>query len=239
MRAFPMGDITDSLVKASESLRFALPVAWVYNPLVYARNGYDAYCKAYGSGPKDVFLLGMNPGPWGMAQTGVPFGDAQMVKGWLGLNTPVSGPKKQHPKRPIQGLACHRAEVSGQRLWGWARDRFKNPDRFFKHFWVANYCPLVFMESSGRNRTPDKLPKAERNRLFEACDLALQLSVRLLKPRFVIGVGKFAEERAQHALEGSKVSIGRITHPSPANPKANRDWSRLIERELAVLGVRL
>jgi len=42
----------------------------------------------------------MNPGPWGMAQTGVPFGEINAVKDWLGINAEVDKPQKQHPKRP-------------------------------------------------------------------------------------------------------------------------------------------
>ena len=234
-----MHTIVDSLVAAVGTFQFRPPVACVYNPLVYARQSYDAYCDAYAAGPKEVLLLGMNPGPWGMAQTGVPFGDPDMVKGWLGLNIPVTAPDHQHPKRPVQGLDCRRGEVSGRRLWGWAKKRFGTPDRFFRRFWVANYCPLVFMEASGRNRTPDKLPKNESGPLFEACDQALVLTARLLKPRFVIGVGKFAENRARIALGGLKVITGGITHPSPANPKANQGWAQLVEMQLGDLGVAL
>jgi single-strand selective monofunctional uracil DNA glycosylase len=232
-----MRAITDSLVRAVASLTFGAPVAYVYNPLVYARTGYDAYCQRFGQTPKEVLLLGMNPGPWGMAQTGVPFGDARMVSGWMGLAVTVRPPARQHPKRPVQGLACPRGEVSGQRLWGWARQRFGPAERFFEHFWVANYCPLVFMEESGRNRTPDKLSKGERSKLFEACDKALYESVELLKPTWVIGVGRFARERAAAALQGMNLTIAGITHPSPANPRANRGWNRLAESELAALGV--
>jgi len=239
MSEHPMGSIVDSLALAVASFQFAPPVACVYNPLVYARKSYDTYCEVYGAGFKEVLLLGMNPGPWGMAQTGVPFGDPNMVKQWLGLNVPVHGPEYQHPKRPIQGLECSRGEVSGRRLWGWAKDRFGSPERFFSRFWVANYCPLVFMEASGRNRTPDKLPKHEKTQLFEACDQALYLTVKLLKPKFVIGVGKFAEVRAHTALRGLKITIGRITHPSPANPRANQGWAKLVERELGGLGLAL
>src|SRR4026209_220177 len=107
-------------------------------------------------------MLGMNPGPFGMVQTGVPFGDVAMARSWLGVVGPVARPRDEHPKRPVLGLECRRSEVSGARLWGWARDTFKSPDRFFERFFVVNYCPLLFMEAGGRNLTPDKLPSAER-----------------------------------------------------------------------------
>ena len=234
-----MGVIIDELAHAVDSLRFAPPVQWVYNPLTYARKAYDAYCSRYGAGGKEVLLVGMNPGPWGMAQTGIPFGDPMMVMEWLDLQVPVSGPPQQHPKRPVAGLDCPRGEISGKRLWGWARDRFGSPRLFFSRFWVANYCPLIFMEDGGRNRTPDKLPKNEKAPLFEACDRALCLTVQLLRPRYVVGVGKFAEDRVRNALKGLDVIPGRITHPSPANPAANRGWAQLVEAELGAMGVTL
>ncbi len=228
--------IREDLVTGVSALRFAEPVTHVYNPLVYARAPHDAYWNRYGAGTKEVLLLGMNPGPYGMAQTGVPFGEVNLVREWLGIEAPVERPGIEHPKRPVHGFGCPRSEVSGRRLWGWARDRFGSPDAFFTRFFVANYCPLVFMEAGGRNRTPDKLPRPERDALFAVCDRALVRTVALLSPRIVIGVGRFAEDRARSAL-GDRVRIGRITHPSPANPRANRGWAALVEAELAELGV--
>jgi len=230
-------DFSRSLSERVAALRFADPVACVYNPLEYARAPHEQYLSRYGEGPKEVLLLGMNPGPFGMAQTGVPFGDVAMVRDWLGIDAPVAKPLREHPKRPVLGFACPRSEVSGTRLWGWARDRFGTPERFFARFFVANYCPLVFMETSAANRTPDKLPAAEAAALFAACDDALRDVVRLLRPRLVVGVGAFAERRARAALGGSDLAIGTILHPSPASPLANRGWSVTVERQLRDLGV--
>ena len=231
--------IADGVVAAVQPMRFGQPVTHVYNPLVYARAAYDRYCKLYGRSPKKIVLLGMNPGPWGMVQTGIPFGDRQMVQEWLGIEADIARPDIEHPKRPVQGFDCTRSETSGKRLWGWARDRFKTSDRFFETFFVANYCPLAFMEESGRNRTPDKLKKHEKESLFEACDTALLHTVELLQPTMVVGVGRFAAQQAERALVDKQVRIGRISHPSPANPKANSGWAQLIEAELAELGIKL
>jgi single-strand selective monofunctional uracil DNA glycosylase len=229
--------IADQLAADVAGLTFSAPVTHRYNPLVYARGAHHRYLATYGAGTREVLLLGMNPGPWGMAQTGVPFGEVALVRDWLGIEAPVARPAGEHPKRPVQGFACPRSEVSGRRLWGWARDRFGTAEAFFARFFVANYCPLVFMEASGRNRTPDKLPAAERAPLFAACDIALRDTVAALRPRWVLGVGKFAEDRARAALDGYDGVIGRVTHPSPANPRANRGWEPLVEAELGALGV--
>jgi single-strand selective monofunctional uracil DNA glycosylase len=218
---------------------FAEPVCCTYNPLEYARAPHEAYLTRYGVPPREVVLLGMNPGPFGMVQTGVPFGDVPMVRDWLCVTGRIDPPAQQHPKRPVLGFACERREVSGSRLWGWAQSRFGTPERFFARFFVANYCPLAFVEASGRNRTPDKLQAHERLALFEACDDALRALVRCLRPRLVVGIGGFAERRARAALEGTGCEIGTILHPSPASPLANRGWSTVIEKQLQDLGVEL
>jgi single-strand selective monofunctional uracil DNA glycosylase len=229
--------IVAALLARIAPLRFAPPVSHVYNPLEYAQRAFLLYWRKYGGTCKKAVFVGMNPGPWGMAQTGIPFGDVIMVRDWLGICEPVGRPGKVHPKRPIQGFDCPRAEVSGQRFWGWAKARFGTPEAFFKHFWVANYCPLVFMEAGGRNRTPDKLPEAEKKPLLTVCDNALRQTMQLLQPKWAIGVGAFAAQRAAIALAGLDIRVGRITHPSPANPSANRGWGRLVEQELAAMGI--
>jgi len=219
-------------------MTFSLPVAYVYNPLEYAKKPHEKYLTMYGTRPREVLLLGMNPGPFGMAQTGVPFGEITATREWLKIEEAVKQPPRTHPKRPVEGFDCKRSEVSGRRLWGWAKNRFITPETFFDRYFVANYCPLIFIEEGGRNRTPDKLPKAERELLFAACDQALIALVDYFKPRYLIGVGAFAEKRARVCLlERDDLTIGKITHPSPANPRANRGWETFIEQELTEMKI--
>ena len=232
-------EISRALSSRVSQLAFKEPIAYVYNPLDYARRPHEAYLGRYGQGPKDVVLLGMNPGPFGMAQTGVPFGDVSMVRDFLKIEGEVGRPASEHPKRKIEGLACPRAEVSGTRLWGWAKDDFGTAQQFFKRFFVANYCPLVFMEAGARNLTPDKLPRREQEALFAACDQALRDVAAVLRPRWVVGVGVFAAERARLALADTAIIIGTILHPSPASPLANRGWAEQARRQLAELGIAL
>jgi single-strand selective monofunctional uracil DNA glycosylase len=220
--------ITDLLIADLQSLHFSPPVVYVYNPLIYARRSHQQYIEQYGQSPKEILLLGMNPGPWGMAQSGVPFGDVPSVRDWLGIQEIVEKPHPEHPKRPVLGFDCPRREVSGMRLWGWISKTFQTPEQFFSRFYVANYCPLGFLEVSGRNRTPDKLPKSEREKLLAICDLALRRTVEYFQCKHVIGIGLFAAERARQALAGMDVTITSIPHPSPANPSANRGWEALV-----------
>ena len=98
---------------------------------------------------------------------------------------------------------------------------------------------IAFMEESGKNVTPDKLPKNEREPLLQLCDEALRRTVEYFEPRLVVGVGAFAEARAKQALSGVDVAIGRILHPSPASPAANRDWAGKASEQLEACGVKL
>lgn len=231
--------ISRRLATRVDALAFAAPVAFVYNPLDYAREPHEQYLSRFGAAPKEIVLLGMNPGPFGMAQTGVPFGEIAAVRDWMQIHGRVKKPSREHPKRPVLGFECKRSEVSGARLWGWAQARFGKPGRFFKRLFVVNYCPLSFMEDGGRNVTPDKLPAAEREPLFAACDEALRETIALLAPRYVVGIGVFAEKRAREALRGFDGRIGTILHPSPASPRANRDWAGTVDGQLAEMGIRL
>ena len=230
--------IADELNLELAPLKFSKPVTHVYNPLVYARRPYQQYLRRYGAAPKEILLVGMNPGPWGMAQTGIPFGEVGLVRDWLGISEAVGKPEGgENPKRPILGFDCKRSEVSGSRLWGWARQTFLTPERFFSRFLIINYCPLVFMEAGGKNLTPDKLATAEREPLIAACDRALRRTAEHYRPMIVIGVGQWAQTRAREALAGLDLRIGGLLHPSPANPQANKGWAKAAEASLRAQGI--
>lgn len=209
----------------------------VYNPLVYARAPFEAYLRRYGNGRKRTLFLGMNPGPWGMAQTGVPFGEVSAVRGWLGIEEPVERPAEEHPARPVQGFACTRSEVSGRRLWALMAERFTTAEVFFADHFVVNYCPLIFLEESGKNRTPDKLPKAGREALQTACDDHLREVIEITGASNLIGIGKYAEKAFERAAGDRGGAIASILHPSPASPAANRGWAEQAAVQLCELGV--
>lgn len=234
----------EELVESARTLRnavgkmqFKSPVAYVYNPLDYAWSAHEVFLRKYGGGGKRVLFLGMNPGPFGMAQTGVPFGEVAAVRDWLGISTLISHPKSAHPKRPIEGFACSRSEVSGRRLWSLFAEKFETPERFFADHFVVNFCPLAFTDAGGRNLTPDKLSTQESEPLFKVCDEHLQKVVAATGAEWVIGVGDFAEKRARQALGDRKVRFGRILHPSPASPAANQDWAGTATRQLKELQI--
>ena len=224
------------LSEAVETLHFAPPVSHIYNPLSYAWKAHEAYLRRFGTGRKKVVFLGMNPGPFGMVQCGVPFGEIAAVRDWMRIDNGVEKPAQQNPKRPIEGFACTRSEVSGRRLWALFQQHFASAEAFFAEHFVANYCPLAFFDQ-GRNLTPDKLPSAESTPLYAACDEHLRKVVEILEPQWMIGIGAFAETRAAKALQGMDIRIGKILHPSPASPAANRGWSEAASKQLNALGL--
>ena len=218
------------------ALRFAAPVSHVYNPLDYAWLPHEQYLRRFGTSRKQIVFIGMNPGPFGMVQCGIPFGEIAAARDWMGIETPVGRPAIENPKRPIEGFACARSEVSGRRLWGLFQQRFGTAEAFFAEHFVANYCPLAFFDH-GRNLTPDKLPGAETTPLYAACDTHLRTVVAILQPDWVIGIGGFAEARAVEALKGTGVHIGKVLHPSPASPAANRGWAEAATRQMVSQGL--
>lgn len=240
----PLNELVESakrLREAVNSLTFAPPVSHVYNPLDYAWAAHELYLRRYGKGRKRIIFLGMNPGPFGMMQTGVPFGEIAAVRDWLRIEAKINRPAKEHPKQPVTGFNCPRSEVSGKRLWGLFAERFPNPESFFVEHFVVNYCPLAFLEMGKRdgakNRTPDKLAPRERTSLFAACNEHLSEVVRALRPEWIIGVGDFAAKRAEEVCGSETCRIGKILHPSPASPAANRGWSRQATAQLTQLGI--
>lgn len=224
--------IARRLARATSALEWRTP-SHVYDPLRYAWSAHRQYLERYGAQRGRVLLVGMNPGPWGMAQTGVPFGTVGVVRDWFGIRTRLARAlPEQHPKYPILGMRCHRSEGSGQRLWGWAQQRFGEPDAFFANFFVWNYCPLLFL---GRNHNliPEALSARERKALDAVCGAALAEVIAALAPAAVFGIGRYAERHVRELVGEDGIEVGYLPHPSPASPAANRDWPSLAEDALA------
>jgi len=220
-------------------LKFKPPVTHVYNPLDYAWSAHEEYLRRFGKERKHAIFLGMNPGPFGMSQTGVPFGEIAAVRDWMEIRATVGKPSSEHPKRLVQGFDCPRSEVSGRRLWGLFAERFGTAEDFFEKHFVANYCPLAFLSASGSNLTPDKLSATERERLFAICDAHLRRTLEILEPEWLIGVGDFTTKRGRMVVGQMKIKVGQILHPSPASPAANRGWAETVARQLQEFGIPL
>ena len=59
----------------------------MYSPLVYAVEPHCSYVCSYGDSEKPILFVGMSATPYGMAQTGVPFGNLKYVRDYLGLKS--------------------------------------------------------------------------------------------------------------------------------------------------------
>ncbi|MDD3422979.1 uracil-DNA glycosylase family protein [Sphaerochaeta sp.] len=221
-----------------ETLRFSCD-CYIYNPLSYAWPMHELYIRNYLSRPVRILLLGMNPGPFGMTQTGVPFGEIEAVKHFLKLEAEIAKPLVEHPARPVLGLASPRSEVSGRRLWGLLAEHYGTAEAFSSEMAVTNYCPLVFMDRkpSAKNITPDMLARGERLALETICDRYLLDVIELLEPTYLIGVGKYAMQKFVN-VAGSRADtvISSILHPSPASPQANRGWKEKVAEQLCSIG---
>ena len=206
---------------------------YVYNPLVYAWDLHQEFLERYCRQDARMLWLGMNPGPFGMAQDGVPFGEVGAVRGYLHMDGTVRQPLRMHPKRPVLGLACKRSEGSGKRLWGYLAARWPDPMEMARHVMVLNYCPLVFMDAgpTGKNVTPDALPVRCRQALEEVCDRYVRDVLDWSQAPMLVGVGKYAGEKLARLAPPGR-HVGTIVHPSPANPQANRGWDALVDAAL-------
>lgn len=231
----------DSLIRAAANLRDDVgpigrklvsegSVDVCYNPLEYAWDAHEAYLKRMGSSSARTVVLGMNPGPHGMGQMGIPFAATSMVRDLLDITgIPVNQPEAVDPRRPVIGLDYPREEVSGTRLWSLLSERYGNAEAIASNVFLVNHCPLMlFTGPRATNITPDKVAGPTAHALLERCDEHLREVVGVLDTKRVIGVGKFAESRAKAALVDYSVEVLGCWHPSPASPLANRnggaDW---------------
>jgi len=201
-----------------------------YNPLDYAWDAHEAYLRRMGGSGARTVILGMNPGPHGMGQMGIPFAATSVVRDLLGITgIPVNQPEAADPRRPVVGLEYAREEVSGTRLWGLLAEHYGDAGAIASSVFLVNHCPLMlFSGARATNITPDKVAGPTAQILLERCDQHLCEVVSVLNAERVIGVGKFAESRARSALADEVVKVVGCWHPSPASPLANRnagaDW---------------
>nr|XP_971699.2 PREDICTED: single-strand selective monofunctional uracil DNA glycosylase [Tribolium castaneum] len=221
-------DIQLELNTALKPLRFKPPVAYVYNPVEYAFKANESYVRKYCQGPKKLLFLGMNPGPFGMCQTGVPFGEIKSVRDWLEIEEEVGKPEKECPQRPVLGFACTRSEVSGDRLWNVLKKLCGSPENFFKNCFIYNYCPIAMLRSDGGNLTPRDIKDTQV--LEEICDRHYFKIIELLQPEIIIGIGEYAEKRSLATLKNnnSNIRVIRLPHPSPRS-KNNQNWAEKAE----------
>lgn len=215
-------DLTEEFNKKLNELQFDFD-GFVYNPLNYASLLHNQFLNR-NTNTIDNLFMGMNPGPFGMAQNGVPFGATSKVKDFLKINGSVDLVLDAHPKLPIVGLEMKREEESGKRFWSVMEEIYGNCEEFFKHSFATNYCPLAFIDkgSTAKNITPDKLSKQDQKKIELVCDEFLEKQINILKPKRIIAIGRYSEKMALKNKD--KIEVLYLFHPSPANPKGFSYW---------------
>ncbi|KAI4467078.1 single-strand selective monofunctional uracil dna glycosylase [Holotrichia oblita] len=217
------------------NLSFNKPVEYIYNPVEYAFDMYEAFIRKFCNEEKKILLLGMNPGPWGMAQTGIPFGEIKMVKEWYRIEAKINKPAIECPDRPIMGLNCHRSEISGKRLYEFFKKVSDTPENFFKNTYLYNYCPLAFMmKQNGKNITPAQLKGSVKKELEEHCNDTLLQVLSTLNTEIIIALGKYVKDQAESILRAHNIDhiqVIYLLHPSPQIP-GNQNWGTKAQKVL-------
>ncbi|XP_059053181.1 single-strand selective monofunctional uracil DNA glycosylase-like isoform X1 [Achroia grisella] len=225
-------DLIDQLNVNLEKLQLPNSVQCIYNPTIYARNTFEQYVRKYCNTKKKVMFFGMNPGPWGMSQTGVPFGEVASVRDWLHIIGPVGKPPTELSNRQVNGFNCKRPEISGKRFWGLFKKICRNPENFFHSSFVYNYLPQQWMKNSGANVTPGEFSASDMRPLYAICDPIFVKVLEIYEVETIIAVGKFCEKRAQKAIKqylpNATIQIFYLPHPSPRSVN-NTNWEEKAE----------
>jgi len=231
-----------------EPVRAALPAAGLkavaaIDPTSYAFGNYTRFMQLAASGPRLALFVGMNPGPHGMAQTGIPFGDvdtARVLLGGADTIDPLPGLRAASGAAwDCKGLAYHRGEQSGMRLWSALSQLCGSPQAALERCCIVNYCPLYMVGPELENITPSDLPRRHdiTRALEAACDEHLRQLVLGLEVKTVLSFGSYAHASARRALSGFPVDFYTTPHPSPRRGSAAEWIASALPLLAGVLGV--
>lgn len=198
---------------------------FIYNPLEYCLDPFIQYLEKGGE-KRDIVFLGMNPGPFGMMQNGIPFGASNFVNNYLNIEKDFDKQKieKEHPKYKIIGKNIERQEISGTKLWGLIQSFYPDSNTFLENQIVLNYLQLAILDKEkGKNITPDKLNKDVRTKIENICDNQLREILDILESKVLIGVGKYSYDSLLRVKKNEKVI--KINHPSPLNARYFKTWT--------------
>ncbi|KAI8124664.1 hypothetical protein FF38_10666 [Lucilia cuprina] len=205
-----------------------LEISYIYNPVEYAADLHQAYLKKYLKGGKKVLFIGLNPGPNGMGQTGIPFGNITTVRDKMGLNGTVNQPPNIHPKRPVNGLATTIEEPSGKRLWTKFQELSDGSlDIFFEQCFVYNFCPLLFYNSKGDYISPQKLKAPYNRQISNACLHTIEQILELIQPEVIVAIGRYAYDNLKAVKYCIEKRLLYLRHPSPR--ACTKNWSKIAD----------
>ena len=216
-----------------DELKFFPPCFYVYNPLSYCFESFKIYFEYLNTEEEINLFFGINPGPFGMAQTGIPFGDKETVKNYLKIEPKIDIDKipKQHPKKQILGLEVKRVEKSGRIFWGVIKEFYPEKYDFFKSNFVLNFCPLCFLDEQGRNITPKVLRKEDQIALYKILEIFMLKLFKLIKIKKLIAIGD--ETFSYLNALNTKLKIQTIIHPAAyKSPEFIKNEYKIFLKEL-------
>jgi len=206
----------------------------VWNPALYALDIYQEYLTKFPPEPGAILALGLNPGPYGMAQTGIPFTDCRTASGALGMEMTIPG---KAPDDLISRLkkangkwrgTYERSSLGMYRFlilaWGDIKTAYRN-------WFVGNPCPLLFLDPERWNVTPADPRLRRMKEVGELRQRAVIGFSEILNPRGIVCFGKdVAKAVGEVAIR--QVGPDRVVfyeHPARAVPEK---WAAGLLQEL-------
>jgi single-strand selective monofunctional uracil DNA glycosylase len=226
--------------------RIRAATGWlVLDPGRYGERWHHRFRRCYPVGPRPLLVFGLNPGPYGMAQTGVPFTDLKRLEFhlprlWrelLAAREPVALPGLAPPS--LRPFLTRTFESSSVRVYKFLERAFGSAEQAFRRVAFVNPCPLLFIDrATGENRTPADLPRAAPRlmREFDALRRTTVLeAVSELEARGAVLLGKDVARAAAPALRAALPadSVLEWEHPARAVPET---WARGLHESLAARG---
>jgi single-strand selective monofunctional uracil DNA glycosylase len=204
----------------------------VLDPSRYGERWHAPFRRLYPPRARPLLVFGLNPGPYGMAQTGIPFTDlkrlaqglprlaAELARSGERLSLPGLAPSS------LQPFLTRTFESSSVRVHRFLRLAHGSAERAFREVVFVNPCPLLFIDRAlGENRTPADLPRALRAGVDEARVEVVSVAVARLRARGAIVLGRDAAAALSVPLRArlGERAVVEWEHPARAVPDI---WAR-------------
>ncbi len=214
----------------------------IWNPGLYGETWHARFRRLYRPGQHPLVVFGLNPGPYGMAQTGIPFTDIRRLVSALpdlAAELRGRGERVEPPGLAPPGLRPYLSrsfESSAVRVYRFLKKGWGGAERGWTEVVVANPCTLLFIDpAEGKNRTPADLARAARLR-GSGRDQVRELvesfgrirircaveSIEALSPRGAILLGKDVQAALGPALRRilGEARVIPWEHPARAVPES-------------------
>ena len=206
----------ESHAHAWEALRPRLARATglrVWNPQLYGLPLYRRFAAEHLPHARGgIVAFGLNPGKYGMAQTGIPFTDVtRAARVGIAIEPPGLAPASLRPF-----LKSYRVERSSASVYGLLDEAWGSPREGWRALWAVAPCGLLFLEKDGENVTPADARLARRDDVRELRLRVIRESIAAAKPRGVLLLGQDVARVAAEALAAEDVLV--VDHPVARGP---------------------